>query len=546
MIFPLAPAMSLLNNLIEQWSDTWKVLNIMQRPRPQLVERIGAWESITNFLCYVAILTNSVLVAFATYQLENTFGAVENGNGWTLSEKLLGVCIMEHLLLMCKWLIEAVIADEPEWVTKAEARDDWIAAEEQRFLSARTVDSFEKGDHVRITKCGTKFGRCATVTDPDWAGRVKVQLQKDDSGKSNGKEQDDGVRSYHRDELELLEGPESESESDGSESEVDVHDEDTRLLVVHPLGLCMDGFAACDSVGRFCGGPFVGTDFSESSTGDDGVANNLVFCIDDEEKVVALDGHDLSEIGAAAKLLDAALMGVTVTTSCAGSFESLVVTSENYKRSDGAIVKVDSKASSEAAMALLGIVPAKFVGGTFVPHDFSDVYVTELSGAAAETPRHSEQLVVCVDGGQPQTVELHADCTDIADAARALAARLQPSATVSHRQFNITITSNAAEEGNGAGSVEIDRIGSSTNAKRLLGLLDSCSHCGSHPAYHSTPSDETKGGTAGDAGGEVDAGADDAGADNSHSHSSGHCGHCGSHPHHHRPKHQFHGWHRYG
>lgn len=555
MIFPLAPAMSLINNIIEEWSDTWKVLNTMQRPRPQLVERIGAWESIINFLCYVGILTNVFLVAFSTYQLENTFETAQNGSSWTLAEKLLACCVMEHLLLIWKWSIEAAIPDDPEWVTKAQARDEWIATEEQRFLSARGVDPLEKGDYVQILKRGTKFGRLATVTDPDWAGRVKVQLVEDDAclvstNQNTEQRQDDGVRSYYRDELELVQdddsndvdGHDSAYEEDANESEVEEEEHSKGLFVVHPIGLCTDGFAACDSIGRFCGGHFVGTDFKAVET--DGVgdvgANNLLLHIDGTVQTVALDGHDMSGIVEAAKVLDSALVGATVTPSCAGSFESLVISSTNYKHTDTATVKIDCKSSSKAALALLGIVPAKFVGGTFISHDFR--VVDEENGTAQQ---QLEQLVVRIDGGQPQTVELHEDCTDVDNAARVLNAGLQPGATVSHRRCNITITSNALEQDGIQGLVEIDRLASSTDAKRLLGLLDSCSHCGSHSAHHSVFSGHEEGGSRqGDTEGE---GARYTGGATAEPHpSGGHCAHCGSHPHHHRPKHQFHGRHRFG
>ena len=54
--FPLAPLFSLLNNVIEQWSDSWKLLYTFQRPGPRVVESIGAWNRIINFLCYFAVV----------------------------------------------------------------------------------------------------------------------------------------------------------------------------------------------------------------------------------------------------------------------------------------------------------------------------------------------------------------------------------------------------------------------------------------------------------------------------------------------------------
>ncbi|KAF9224572.1 DUF590-domain-containing protein [Gyrodon lividus] len=61
-IWPLAPAMSLLNNHIEARSDAFKIAVHTRRPIPVRTDTIGPWLESLSFLAWLSALTNSALV----------------------------------------------------------------------------------------------------------------------------------------------------------------------------------------------------------------------------------------------------------------------------------------------------------------------------------------------------------------------------------------------------------------------------------------------------------------------------------------------------
>jgi hypothetical protein len=61
-IWPLAPLMSLLNNVVEFPSDAFKIVTHFRHPLPQRTDTIGPWLDCLSFLTWFSALTNSALV----------------------------------------------------------------------------------------------------------------------------------------------------------------------------------------------------------------------------------------------------------------------------------------------------------------------------------------------------------------------------------------------------------------------------------------------------------------------------------------------------
>ncbi|KAF8267790.1 DUF590-domain-containing protein [Lactarius quietus] len=61
-IWPLAPVMALLNNIVEFRSDAFKVVTHFRRPLPKRTDTIGPWLNCLSFLSWLSALTNSALV----------------------------------------------------------------------------------------------------------------------------------------------------------------------------------------------------------------------------------------------------------------------------------------------------------------------------------------------------------------------------------------------------------------------------------------------------------------------------------------------------
>lgn len=56
--FPLAPALALLNNVIEIRVDAWKITTQFRRDVPEKAQHIGAWQPILQGITILAVVTN--------------------------------------------------------------------------------------------------------------------------------------------------------------------------------------------------------------------------------------------------------------------------------------------------------------------------------------------------------------------------------------------------------------------------------------------------------------------------------------------------------
>ncbi|KAI0046519.1 DUF590-domain-containing protein [Auriscalpium vulgare] len=61
-IWPLAPVMALVNNVLELRSDAFKIVSHCRRPLPKRTDTIGPWLDCLAFITWLAALTNSALV----------------------------------------------------------------------------------------------------------------------------------------------------------------------------------------------------------------------------------------------------------------------------------------------------------------------------------------------------------------------------------------------------------------------------------------------------------------------------------------------------
>eukprot|EP00483_Globobulimina_turgida_P009801 UN09820 len=72
--YPLAAFLSLISNIFEVWSDSFKLCFLSQRP---IVERAynihSTWIQILQFMAWFSILTNCYIFAFSSEQMEEWF-----------------------------------------------------------------------------------------------------------------------------------------------------------------------------------------------------------------------------------------------------------------------------------------------------------------------------------------------------------------------------------------------------------------------------------------------------------------------------------------
>jgi len=131
--FPLAPLLSVLNNMVEIRSDGFKFLSSYPRPEYRGAQSIGTWYPILEFLGLVAVVTNCLIIGFSFTTLRSAFST---GPGTYNDFAVLGVVVlMEHIILLLKFAISALVPDLPGWIVKKLAHEEFIKQSTLKALS---------------------------------------------------------------------------------------------------------------------------------------------------------------------------------------------------------------------------------------------------------------------------------------------------------------------------------------------------------------------------------------------------------------------------
>ncbi|EDO38807.1 predicted protein [Nematostella vectensis] len=107
--FPLAALCALANNVIEIRSDAFKLCTNLRRPFGERVENIGTWQDAMEVMGVVAVMVNLALLGMG--------GSVQRMfPGMTVTERIILIVVLEHLVLGIKFAVAYAIPDIPEWV----------------------------------------------------------------------------------------------------------------------------------------------------------------------------------------------------------------------------------------------------------------------------------------------------------------------------------------------------------------------------------------------------------------------------------------------
>uniref|UniRef100_A0A1A8KBC8 Anoctamin n=1 Tax=Nothobranchius kuhntae TaxID=321403 RepID=A0A1A8KBC8_NOTKU len=117
-VFPLTAVLLLLNNLTEIRSDAYKICKLFRKPFSPPVGDMGVWQIAFEVLSFVSVVSNCwLLVLSPRLQEKCRRGEMSSTN------LLLGAVIVEHLLILVKVIIAALIPDEPNWIRKK--KEQW-------------------------------------------------------------------------------------------------------------------------------------------------------------------------------------------------------------------------------------------------------------------------------------------------------------------------------------------------------------------------------------------------------------------------------------
>jgi len=116
VVFPAAPILALLNNVIEFRLDATKLMSFTRRPHPKGTFDMGTWYGILNLLSWVMVISNTALIVFSSSQ----------ASGIASDLRWVAFIIVEHILIGIKLLLEFFVPDEPKDVEERLARQDVI------------------------------------------------------------------------------------------------------------------------------------------------------------------------------------------------------------------------------------------------------------------------------------------------------------------------------------------------------------------------------------------------------------------------------------
>jgi hypothetical protein len=116
VVFPAAPILALLNNVIEFRLDASKLMSFTRRPHPKGTFDMGTWYSILNLLSWVMVVSNTALIVFSSSQARK----IDSDLRWVT------FMVVEHILIGIKLLIEFFVPDVPTDVEERLARQDVV------------------------------------------------------------------------------------------------------------------------------------------------------------------------------------------------------------------------------------------------------------------------------------------------------------------------------------------------------------------------------------------------------------------------------------
>ncbi|KAM9754308.1 LOW QUALITY PROTEIN: anoctamin-10 [Menidia menidia] len=119
-VFPLTAVLLLLNNLTEIRSDAYKICRLFRKPFSPPVANMGVWQVAFEVLSYVSVVSNCWLLL-----LSPRLQRLQEEGGVSGTNILLAAVGVEHLLIIVKLIMAALIPDEPGWIRKKRERMEY-------------------------------------------------------------------------------------------------------------------------------------------------------------------------------------------------------------------------------------------------------------------------------------------------------------------------------------------------------------------------------------------------------------------------------------
>lgn len=121
-VFPIAPALALVNNLMEIKVDFLRLSNCR---RPDLVDRssLNGWITCLTILGFTSVFTNSFLLCLVSKNIHSIVPTQYLSMVQTDFSRFVLLVIVEHSLLALNVLLSNLIEDVPRWVQEMQAQE---------------------------------------------------------------------------------------------------------------------------------------------------------------------------------------------------------------------------------------------------------------------------------------------------------------------------------------------------------------------------------------------------------------------------------------
>merc|ERR1719232_1545059 len=152
--YPLAGLCALLNNLVEVRSDAFKLCFIHQRPFPERVQNIGCWQTAMEIMGVIGVIVNCALIGLSG-PVHRMFPDM------TPAQTVILIIVLEHVMLLLKFLISAAIPDIPHHVEMELARTEYKRREVERLITHQRVAELQT-----CTRMDSKDSLSPPTSDP--------------------------------------------------------------------------------------------------------------------------------------------------------------------------------------------------------------------------------------------------------------------------------------------------------------------------------------------------------------------------------------------
>lgn len=121
--FPLGALLATVNNFIEIYTDSYKLVHMSRRASPRRALNIGAWIRAFEFLSIISIMTNLGIITVTAKYADAVVG-----KGISRMEEYFWMIVIEHLLLVARFAFMTMSDGIPSWVRDQRAKERFLAS----------------------------------------------------------------------------------------------------------------------------------------------------------------------------------------------------------------------------------------------------------------------------------------------------------------------------------------------------------------------------------------------------------------------------------